>query len=191
MWMAVKYEVYVPSDNQIHQGDIFKYLKYFESYKEDKGKFQLSMLEIPKSIVLSQECDLDNYAKEKKVLTKDKDGKLWEHDKFMVSLLCAPLYNAEHLFTGLHLQEIDIKAEPKNTDQRKYIKQNRDPRYHYIEFSDGVEIVPSVIDFKHYFSTTLVDIEDNIGNRLCSICPLYRELITQRFSNFLSRIGLP
>ncbi len=188
--MGTKYLTYCPDDEQIHQGDIFKSTIYYESFKEKDGKFELSLLEFPFSIVLTQECDLNNNLRER-ISDKNKNNNLIKHDKYLVSLLCAPLYNAEHLFSGDHLEFLKIKTEYKNRNQKGYIKSNRDPRYHYIEFEDNIKLVPMVIDFKHYFTVTINYLESNIKNRVCSLKPIYREYVTQRFSNFLSRIGLP
>jgi hypothetical protein len=189
--MAIKYEVEPLNDEQIHQGDIFKNIRFYETYKEDSGRFELSCLQFPFAMVLTQECDLDTNLKERKKIIGD-NSEIIQHDKFLVSLLCAPLYNAEHLFAGNHLQVIKIESEQKNSNQRNYIKTNRDPRYHYIEFQEkSIKLVPLIIDFKHYFSISLNIIEEQLNQRICSIKPIFRELITQRFSNFLSRIGLP
>jgi len=187
--MAIKYLTYkVADDKQVHQGDVFKTVRYYECFTEIGGKFELSLLEFPFSIVLTQECDLSNNLIER---TKNGNGdNSQKQDKYLVSLLCAPLYNAEHLFSGKHLEHLKIETDYKNSTQKKYIKSNRDPRYHYIEF-DNKELVPMVIDFKHYFTVTLNYLENNMENRICIMQPIFRELITQRFSNFLSRIGLP
>jgi len=188
--MAIKYQVEILKDNQVHQGDIFKSVSYYDDYKESRGNFELTLFKFPYAIVLTQECDLNSNSKER--LNINNETEIIKHDKYLVSLLCAPLYNAEHLFSGNHLSKLNIETENKNSVQKKYIKSNRDPRYHYIEFEDQVGIVPLVIDFKHYFTVSLINLENNIANnRVCSLKPIFRESVTQRFSNFLSRIGLP
>lgn len=188
--MNALYKTFLPHDKNIHQGDIFKSLIYYENYYEEKKNFQLSVLKFPHSIILTQECDLGKNQNERNDLKKIPSEGPIQHDKFLVSLLCAPLYNAEHLLSGKHLERLGIIAEPKNSKQKPYIKSNRDPRYHYMEF-DNPELVPMIIDFKHYFTVTINYLENNYENRICSIEPIYRERISQRFSNFLSRIGLP
>ena len=55
-----------------------------------------------------------------------------------------------------HLAEIDQQEQSmeKITEDRtpgEYLKKNERCRYHYLEFPENVPIVPSVIDFKHYF----------------------------------------
>lgn len=187
--MAIKYQVEILNDKQVHQGDIFKSVKYYDNFIECSGQFELSLLKFPYSIILTQECDLSNNLNERGGI--DFNTKPFKHDKFLVSLLCAPLYNAEHLFAGNHLSFLDITSESKNSDQRKYIKSNREPRYHYLEFDDGIQLVPMVIDFKHYFTVSLNTLETDLCQRICSLKPIFRESVTQRFSNFLSRIGLP
>ena len=188
--LTTKYQVEILKDNQVHQGDIFKSVSYYDDYKESRGNFELTLFKFPYAIVLTQECDLNSNSKER--LNINNETEIIKHDKYLVSLLCAPLYNAEHLFSGNHLSKLNIETENKDSVQKKYIKSNRDPRYHYIEFEDQVGIVPLVIDFKHYFTVSLINLENNIANnRVCSLKPIFRESVTQRFSNFLSRIGLP
>lgn len=190
--MMIKYQVEAIPGGQIHQGDIFKNIPFYESFKESNYRFELSYLRFPFAVVLTQECDLQHNLKERKDINKPNKEDIVKQDKYLLSLLCAPLYNAEHLFAGNHLRSLKIESELKNSDQRKYIKQNRDPRYHYIEFDDQtIKLVPLVIDFKHYFAVSLNILEEKVDQRICSIKPIFRELLTQRFSNFLSRIGLP
>lgn len=188
--MGIKYPIETPTDTRIHQCDLFQKVPFYESYTENRGSFELTILEFPLAIILTQECDLEQNANERISKKVAADGKIL-HDKFLVSLLCAPVYNVEHLFSGKHLSFLDIESESKNSDQKRYIKSNREPRYHYLEFEDNTQLVPSIIDFKHYFSVSLEYLENNISNRVCTIKPIFRESISQRFSNFLSRIGLP
>ncbi len=188
--MAIKYQVTKNSNARVHQGDIFRNVPFYEAYSEKSGVFELAVLEFPYSIVLTQECDLEQNSAEKATLGTIGPETI-KHDKYLISLLCAPLYNAEHLFAGEHLSNLAITSEKKPSEQRKYIKSNRDQRYHYLEFEGDIEIVPTVIDFKHYFSISLSYLESNMNNRVCSVKPIFRESISQRFSNFLARIGLP
>lgn len=107
----------------------------------------------------------------------------------------APLYNYDKFLIGEHLLGIKRKMQVygiKENSVTKIIKQNNNPRYHYLEFPIDIDIVNSIIDFKHYFSVGteyLYSIYKE--NFTCRVDILYRELISQRFANFLSRIGLP
>ncbi len=181
----------VNKDNseRIRQGDIFSNVPYYESYTEKNGEFELTVYEFPYVIVLTQDCDLEQ---NKAARSKAADtSPMIENDKHLFSVIVAPLYNSEHLFSGQHLSLLGISSQPQNSKLKGPIQNNQNPRYHYIEFGDDVFIPNSVIDFKHYFSVSVSWLESNIEGRVCGINPLYRELISQRFSNYLSRIGLP
>ena len=123
-------------------------------------------------------------------------------NKTILSVLVAPIYNADHVCLGEHLTELDrtrtmrqIKVKGKGnktTTEWRNLVNNDNPRYHYLEFPNEVSIVPSIIDFKHYFSLNLEYLyEIRETNFICKVSELYREDISQRFASFLSRIGLP
>src|SRR5690606_16030735 len=108
------------------------------------------------------------------------------------SVLVAPVYNFEHFIAGEHLSTLDIAAHRLNSKQKALLMKNQNPRYHYFEFERSSTIPNSVVDFKHYFSVSLLWLENKLAaSCICGISPLYRELVSQRFSNYLSRIGLP
>ena len=95
----------------------------------------------------------------------------------------------EHLSQiGLNMQNMGRRSKSKCGN----IIQNEDKRYHYLNFDKNVPITECVIDFKHYFTVNINYLDSVYKEQyICSIDSLYRELISQRFSNFLSRIGLP
>ncbi len=105
-----------------------------------------------------------------------------------------PLYNAEHVFDGVHLSELGLSMQKisRKESMSGPIKNNERPRYHYLKFPDDVPIVDSIADFKHYFSVNINYLE-RVGqeNYVCSIAELYRESLSQRFAAYLARIGLP
>ena len=108
--------------------------------------------------------------------------------------MVAPLYNLEHVYNGEHLSEISRKMTEisrKKTPGENLIT-NQNPRYHYLKFPEKTYIVPSIVDFKHYFSVS-IDYLLKCKNQkfICQIAELYREDLSQRFSAYLSRVGLP
>ena len=112
----------------------------------------------------------------------------------MLSVLIAPLYNVEHVFAGEHLADLGMKMEPINSKRSPghYLRLNERPRYHYVSFPPSVPVVPSVIDFKHYFSVNVNYVKKiKRTNFLCQLGPLFREDLSQRFGAYLARIGLP
>ena len=176
-------------ENRISQGDIYKNIGHVESVIEKDGYINISKIIFPLVVVLTQDCDLAQDSEFRK-------GKKTQ-DKILFSALVAPMYNAEDVFLGKHLDDVYGKEKsmepiPKNRSPGKYLMQNERCRYHYLEFPDDTHIVPLIIDFKHYFS---INIEQLVQSRndcfVCRVSKLYREDISSRFANFLSRIGLP
>lgn len=114
-------------------------------------------------------------------------------DKYLLSLLVAPLFNHEQVLKGKHFSELELNMQIFNSEtQTNNLIHNEIPRYHYLEFPSDIPIIPSVIDFKHYFTANreyLSRIKNT--NFICKVSELYREDISQRFASFLSRIGLP
>lgn len=174
-------------DERICQGDIVRNVEYIESVHESNGVIEVSKINFPFVIVLTQDCDLEQ---DHSFRIQKKDTQ----DKLLISILVAPLYNAEHVFSGEHLLDIDIRSEPiprKKTDGR-LLMLNQKPRYHYLEFPSDIPVVPSVVDFKHYFSVPITYLRQlKKTNFICTVSELYREDLSQRFAAFLSRIGLP
>lgn len=185
-------KVFKETSSIINQCDIFKNVEFIEYVKEVDSVIEVSKIIFPKVIVLTQACDLlqDHNARK-----RNKSDELANQDKFLISVIVAPLYNFEDFRLGEHLSQIGLNMQ--NMGRRSKSKcgniiQNEDKRYHYLNFDDNVPITECVIDFKHYF-TVNINYLDSIYKEqyICSIDSLYRELISQRFSNFLSRIGLP
>ncbi|MEI7983655.1 MAG: hypothetical protein WCI71_18550 [Bacteroidota bacterium] len=175
--------------SRIEQGDIIKDVDYIENIFEKAGNIEISKVRFPLVIVLTQDCDLAQDYKFRYGI-----GDKTNHDKFMFSVLVAPIYNADHFFEGKHLELLkqNMQSINKKKSNGQFITNNENPRYHYLEFPEPIPIVPSIIDFKHYFSVNV----DYLKSRkrsdfICKVSELYREQITLRFSNFLSRIPLP
>lgn len=175
------------ADYRIRQGDIFRSIDCVETVAERDGIIEISKITFPLVIVLTQDCDLEQDYSFRKSQKNTQD-------KILISVLVAPLYNAEHVFRGEHLSNLDIKSQQisKQRTPGQLLVQNQNPRYHFIEFPKDINIVPSVIDFKHYFSVHISYLENiKHDNFVCIVSELYRENISQRFACFLSRIGLP
>lgn len=196
-------------ENRICQGDIMADVKYIESFKEVGEYYDVSLINFPLIVILSQDCDLnEDYQFRHGIPEKHND-----HDKIMFSLLVAPLYTASQVLYGDHLSDLNPPNTPPELSNLVYMKMqehtkdnkpkepksiynnmknNEFPRYHFLRFPESVQISDSFIDFKHYFSINITYLEElKQNNFVCRIDMPYRELISQRFSNYLSRIGLP
>jgi len=196
-------------ENRICQGDILNNVKYIEHFKEVDDFYDVSIINFPLVVIISQDCDLnEDYQFRYDIPIKHDD-----HDKIMFSLLVAPIYTADQVLDGSHLSLLNPpnapleyrnslfmkmqkltkgKGSTKPTSHYDDMKKNEIPRYHFLRFPNAVEIPDSFIDFKHYFSVNIHYLEElKKTNFLCRIDAPYREFVSQRFSNYLSRIGLP
>lgn len=182
----------ISKSSRIRQGDIYKNVEYIEYIKEKKEIREISKIIYPYIIVLTQDCDLKQdfvNRKEKKVKPEKTQ------DKYLISILVAPLFNIEHFIRGEHFSELELHMRdniPWNSTEGDKIRKNELPRYHYLKFPPEIEIVDSIIDFKHFFSFNIEIINKiRIKNFICSISELFREEISDRFAFYLSRIALP
>lgn len=174
---------------RICQGDIFRDIELTESITEHQGRIEVSKIVFPLVIVLTQDCDLAQDYRIRSLRQKTPD-----QDKLLFSVLVAPLYNVDHVYTGEHLSLLDLTMGTilKNKTPGKNLRRNETPRYHYLKFPDDVPIADSVIDFKHYFSVSVEYLRNLKSTHFVrNVATLYREDISHRFASFLSRIGLP
>lgn len=171
--------------DRIRQWDIFKCEEF--SYWWNKFRF-------PYIFVLSQDCDLAqdyiNYTEESS-----------DDDKIIESILICPMFNLEDLLSGNHINiekdtwDIIIKKMwVIKWDIKQNLKKNLLDRYFSIKsFSDDEIIIPDlVMDFK-FFMTISRDVmySKYTENYVCSVSELFREKISIKFANYLSRIWLP
>lgn len=176
-------------NSRLVQGDLLRNVEHVEHVSVCDGIVEISKIVYPLVVILTQDCDLaqDYMFRWSRINTKNQD-------KYLLSVLAAPLYNVEHVYTGEHLQDLNMKMSPinKNKTPGDSLRKNETPRYHYLEFPNDVQIVSSVIDFKHYFSINVEYLKTHKKNNfVCQLSELYREDVSQRFSSYLSRIGLP
>ena len=174
---------------RITQGDIFKDIEFIEYAIEKNGIVEISKIKFPSVVVLTQDCDLnqDYSLRWSRSKPKTQNNKLF-------SVIVAPLYNAEHVFSGTHLEYLNMEMAPisKNRTPGKDIMNNNNPRYHYIDFPENIPLTASIIDFKHYFTVNVEYLKRmKKTNFVCTIKELFREQLSHRFAFFLSRIGLP
>jgi hypothetical protein len=187
--MAKKVEVVVEANERVKQGDILRDVEFIESVSEHEGVVEISKILFPYVIVLSQDCDL-----EQDLRTQRREADIKTNDKYLLSILVAPIYNYEHVHQGTHLSLLDWTMAPmkKGGTETNYLVSNQRARYHFLSFPKNINIVDSVIDFKHYFSVSVSSlIEHKKSHYVCTVKELFREDISVRFANFLSRIGLP
>lgn len=175
--------------SRICQGDIFKDIEILENISITGSKILVNKIVFPYIICLNQECDLENDYNENNLPATETNHK----DSCLLHLAIAPLFLFDQFLTGKHWGDI-LKSNytAKRQDTKvKLIIDNEIPRYHYLKFPDKDVMPELIIDFKHFFTMNRNLLYKNIDKRICTMEDLFKERISQRFSNFISRIGLP
>ena len=168
---------------RLSQGDIFQDIEIIENIEVEKSIVTVHKISFPFVVCLNQDCDLET--------------DFWNNDEVLcdnnlLHILIAPAFIFEQFLSGNHWGNIFSNNRPqkrKDTTIKKIID-NEIPRYHYLNFPDK-DIPDLIIDFKHFFSVYKKNIYDQIDKRFCSLDDLFKEKINQRFSYYISRIGLP
>lgn len=167
--------------NRICQGDIFTDIEIIESINTKGSQLIIEKLSFPYVVCLNQECDLEHDYH----CDSPKDRKL-------LHIAIAPAFNFEDFLTGNHWAGIfETNATVKRKDTKSgLIVDNEIPRFHYLKFAE--ENMPElIVDFKHFFTINRNSLYNQFDKKLCSLDDLFKEKLSQRFSNFISRIGLP
>lgn len=176
-------------EEQIHQGDVIKDLDFIQKIEPiDLYNFKITFIEFPLVIVLTQECDLELDYRARKGLINE-----YPQDNILMSIIVSPVYNAEQVFVGKHLEEIDNRQMQTIFGNLKdRIKASEVARYYFLNFHPNENMNDLIIDFKHYFSLNAEALEKIKSNNFAfSIPELYREDISLKFADYLARIGLP
>lgn len=168
-------------EGRIMQGDIFHNIDIIEDVivKPD-GAILLKKITFPLVICLNQDCDLHTDFIHR---TENKSGSL-------LHLIVAPLFEISSFREGKNWGELMNVGDRINSERIRYIKGNNDPRYHYVVFPEK-DMPELIIDFKYFFTINRDTLYNRLDHKVCSVDDLFRELINQRFCDYLSRIGLP
>jgi hypothetical protein len=169
---------------RICQGDILRDVKYLNVLLNGEVQ-EFYFLYV---IVISQDCDLEQFQ------AKLGNQQIGSHfNQYLPNILLIPAYPAQLMREGNHLKDIyGITHERINTDKWKIVKSNNNERYHYFKGYSELQVPDLVCDFKHFFTIDFeTTIEQYKSTYLATINELFHESLSQRFSNYLSRIGLP
>lgn len=190
-------DFYKHDNNEICLGDIVKDITI--SVPEDDQAIRT--ITFPFAIIMSQSCDLEQGMKlintevEAHKIDEDTTIRVRKYNPFLPNVILLPLFNDEELKDGKHLIDAyNIISMNWTGDLWKKIKSNQNPRFYYMQSisKDDVAIPASVIDFKIYFSYPYELLLKNYHKHYqISLNELFRESFSQRFTNYLNRIGLP
>lgn len=176
---------------RISQGDIIRELNLtISSAVGSVGDFTLAP-SFSYGVVLSQECDLEQHYGR---IAKNTESEPEEHthDQIIETVLICPAFPIDKFLLGEHLE--GMKMTNYNGSKKALEKlQGNDElnRYHYLPGLSG-KFPELIIDFKRFYTIPLGIFESNFKKfYISSIKDLYRERLSQRFTNYLGRIGLP
>lgn len=174
--------------SRISQGDILRDVN-FVVIGEDEVAVELNYQYI---VVLSQDCDLEEG---NGLVSPDVkcEGSCKLFNQFLHSVLFVPAFPSENLRSGEHVELLyKIKAQRLSSDLWKPVKKNQNPRYHLLSADIDHQIPELVIDFKAYYTLPYeYFLSKHKEHYLATVNELFRERLSQRFSNYLNRIGLP
>lgn len=204
----------------LHLGGIFCNVEFLEWIKEsdDHSTISSSTLVFPLVMVMGQECDLlsDSALRAKTLPEGRKRPK--KPNGFMWTTLVLPLYNAgqffspdggstdvggtdvggclydirESVYVGDATEPDLVPLEMSPAGNNDLVRKNGDARYQFICFPESTGLPDCVIDFRHYFAVqTSYLLSRRKDQCLGTLTTLYREHVLQRFTSYLSRIGLP
>ncbi len=150
-------------NKKITQGTI---LKELEIDLSDEKRLTLS-----KSIIISQSCDIEHSL----------------NNFNLPSIMLLPMYECEFVIDGSYIEGNTMSPIQGNT-KKKLLKDNELARFHY--FGENLKLKALVIDFKRYYTFEKNFILDQAQRYVATLVTLHRELLSQRFCNYLGRIGL-
>lgn len=178
-----------------HQGDIYRDFECLEYFELNGDDMVFSLIKYNYVIIMSQDCDLNQDYNLRKEIKEKSDNRNVYYGNELSNILVVPLFNFEHFIGGSHLSNLGKNINTtylKSDSAKKALTNNNNPRYHYIDFSGNELMIPSIMDFKQYFTVSTEYAYARFkGDYVCSVCELFREQISQRFANYLSRIALP
>ncbi|MDY6895403.1 MAG: hypothetical protein SVO01_08340 [Thermotogota bacterium] len=178
--------IYIRHDiHRIYQGDILRDFEYTEWACIEGNKVKMMVRTIPYLVILTQDCDL-------KWDYNNHNNQVGNHDKFLHSILVCPAYLSEEFRQGIHLEGLGFEMGKINSKIWGNVKNNQNQRYHYLERDKELNIPDLVIDFKHYYTIQRDLLYRGIKDHyIATVNELFREALSQRFSYYLSRIGVP
>lgn len=179
------YYISKTNPNRIEQGDLLKDVEVSLLINEENDKYQSLDICFHHMLVLSQDCDLEQFFN-----AQEKDKK--HLNQYLHNVILLPCFYRDEIENGTCADFIDIVQEPLSKKQIDKIKKDEFLRYQYVRENNTLAIPELFIDFKAYYTLPPNYLFSKYNDLyIATINALFRERITQRYSNYISRIGLP
>lgn len=177
----------------LSQGDVYRDIPYFSLQEIDNDQVEVKEYIYPQVIIISQACDtywMNDMFERKTGITA----------KYMPMILLCPIFHTEALTSGTFISNIAINdgIAIDNTSDHIYKKEERkvtERDFHYRFHNFNVELGNKpvsenyVVDFKQCFSIPFSYLYSKRDSRLFRLDLCYAQQITQKFCNYLSRMG--
>ena len=168
---------------RLTQGDILRDFSFFSI--DDSSEYTFQYI-----VVVSQDCDI-SFSREQK---EDKNTQKILYNQYLPNILFTPAFILSDFKEGKHLKKLfNVEQKTFNITDLEKIKDNsKEIRYHYLPYYEDFQVQDLIIDFKIYFTLSLDKILEVYQDKyVATISELFRESLSQRFANYISRIGLP
>lgn len=166
------------------QGDIFEDLLISIGSGSDTTHIEFSL---EYAVVLTQDCDLQQDFDERNTRPRPLTS-----DKHLDTILICPAYPVEDFAKGVHITGRRMSVFSTKDVEKKLKQNDAYKRYHYLREDLDNGVPELVLDFKHFLTAPRdVLYQQRKKSYIASVNEIYREALSQRFANFLARIGLP
>lgn len=170
---------------RICQGDIFRNIELVAEDSVKTGEVTRGFFKYV--IVLTQDCNL-----EKDFITREKFLNSFPSRTHIRNILICPAFDSEEFSRGTHIE--GEQYDPLKTRELEKIEGNDEmKRYHYLKSGQLEYDFPNlIVDFNLFYTisrNTMYCYRKE--HYVATLGELFREELSQRFANYLSRIGLP
>lgn len=170
--------------DRLIQGDVLRDVTVYQVESTPDGHEDVHALVLQYAVVVTQDCDLEQDFERRTA----GDGV----DKYLHSIILLPAFTEGDVKEGKHLELLGLKGPPVGKDQMARIRKLQETRYHFLHPEQDYQIPPLVLDFKMSFTVSRDELYRALKKSyLATMEELFREQLSQRFANYLSRIGTP
>jgi hypothetical protein len=186
--------VYAPSlkNGPFRQGEILSNVFQYRAFEPTsaEGAF-IQPLQYELAIVVSHDCDLDQDFTLRAKIAEGSADYAAHKDNLLLSILLCPV-SPEQAITDA------IRSQGRTVRDR--FRQNKEERYQFLRALDPefdalhTGLSAMGIDFRRYFTLFTDELYGQLQTgcqRRCRLVSPYLEHLSRRFTNHLSRVGLP